>query len=243
MRRAALVLLALTLTGCQTTAEKSAKLEREAKLAQAKTGNGLAIRGLSVAQPSKKVRAVSAVVLNSSEGDAAVITLSNISSSTLENVPIEIDVKNARGATLYANDAPGLSKTLVSVALVPARSRIVWIDDQVQAAGAPLSVTAKIGEGTPVAAKAPALSVQGVHLTEAASSSPGAEGEVSNRSATTQQELVVNAVARRRGQIVAAGRAVVPSAHASSSTRFQLFFIGSPHGASLEVSAPATSVG
>jgi hypothetical protein len=124
------------------------------------------------------------------------------------------------------------------VALIPAHGVLTWIDDQVQATGIPTSVSAKVGEGTPASGAIPRLSLTGAHLSEAQ-----AEGNVVNGSHVAQQELVVDAVARRGRTIVAAGRAVLANAPGGSSTPFQIFFVGDPIGAHLEVSAPTTTPG
>ncbi len=241
MRRAALVLAALALTGCETSAEKSAKLEKQAKLAAKHAA--LAARGLTIAKVSSKVKVLAASALSSPEGAAAVVTLHNLSSTTLRMVPIEITIKGTGGATLYSNDTPGLAATLVSVPLVAAHATTSWVDDQVQAAGAPKSVSAKVGEGEAVTGAAPRLEVQGTHLVRDEASGPETEGSIVNRSSVAQRELVVYAVARRAGRVVAAGRAVIPQAAAGSSTHFQVFFIGDPRGAQLEVNAPPTTFG
>jgi hypothetical protein len=236
MRRAALVLLALALTGCATTAEKSAKLERAAKQLQAGTAgqSALAQRGLSITHPSTRVRVLATTVLHSSEGDAVVLTLRNASTTSLRDVPIEIAVSDAHGAHLYTNNVPGLSAALVSAPLVRAHSTTVWIDDQIDAAGTPAKVSARIGEGMPVAGAAiPTLSVERSQLSEGT-----VEGDVVNRSAVSQREVVLNALARRDGRIVAAGRALLAQVAVEGvSTHFQLFLIGDPAGARLELSA------
>ena len=67
-------------------------------------------------------------------------------------------------------------------------------------------------------------------------------GTVRNRSTVTQQDLVVYAVARRGGKIVAAGRAVLPEVAAGASVPFQAFLVGEPSGARLEASAPPTTL-
>ena len=126
----------------------------------------------------------------------------------------------------------------MSAALLPAHATSTWIDDQVQAAGTPASVSAKVGEGQAVTGAIPSIAVAGAHLSEGQ-----VEGSVVNRSQVGQRELVVDAIARRAGKIVAAGRAVVPQAEAGSSTHFQAFLIGSAQGAQLDVSAPASIVG
>jgi hypothetical protein len=241
VRLAALALVALALTACESNQERSAKLERAAETykGEAARRRALAQRALTITRVSKKIEIVSTDIVRGREGDAAIVTLRNTSNTTLSDVPVQINVRNARGTSLYTNDIPGLSPTLASVALIPAHTVLTWIDDQVQASGLPVSVSAKVGEGTPSPnAAAPELSVQGAHLAEGET-----EGSVVNHSQVSQQELVVNALARRAGKIVAAGRAVLPAASAGAATPFQIFFVGSPTGAQLEVSAPATTPG
>jgi hypothetical protein len=191
----------------------------------------LARRALSITRPSTLVRVTATAVLHSSEGTAAAVTVRNLSGTALRDVPIEIAVKDAHGATIYTNDTPGLAAALVSVPLLPAHATSTWVDDQVQASGTPASVSAEVGEGERVTEAIPPIAVEGAHLSEGE-----VEGSVVNHSRVSQRELVVYAVARRAGTIVAAGRAVVPQAEAGSTTHFQAFLIGSAHGAQLEVS-------
>jgi hypothetical protein len=247
VRWAALVLvaLALALTGCESNQERSAKLEKAAgrHKGEAARRRALAQRALTITRPSSKVNVIATAVVHSSEGAAAVVTLRNTSSTALLDVPIQITVRNAHGASIYANDIPGLSATLLSTALLPAHATLTWIDDQVQASGTPASVSARVGEGTPATGAIPQLSIEGAHISEAQAGSGEAEGNVVNHSAVAQQALVVYALARRAGRIVAAGRAVLASVPVGTSTPFQVFFVGDPSGAQLEVSAPATTPG
>jgi hypothetical protein len=237
---AALAALALTgsLTGCQTSAEKSARLEREAKLhPAAKTAPGL-----SIARTSRDVKVVTATVLSGSEGDAAVVTLANTSPHALANVPLQITVHDGAGATVYTNTTPGLGHTLTSVPLLEPHGRLVWVDDQVQASqNAATGVAARAGEVAAVAGAVPHISAHGVKLYEDQVNGVGAEGEVVNSSSVTQKELVIYAVATKGGRVVAAGRAILPQAP-PGATHFQVFFVGDPKGASLHVSAPATTL-
>lgn len=240
MRLAALALAALALTACESNQERSAKLEKADKHQEreALQRRQLAQRALQITHPSTRVKVIATAVVHSSEGAAAIVSLRNDSRASLRDVPIRITVKNASGASIYTNATPGLSPTLLTVALLPAHDVVTWIDDQVQGSGTPASVSAQVGEGTPATGAVPRLSVEGAHLSEAQ-----AEGNVFNHSAILQQELVVDALARRAGRIVAAGRAVLAQAAAGSSTPFQIFFVGDPSGAQLEVSAPATTSG
>ncbi len=241
MRRAALLLvaLALTLTGCETSAEKSAQLEREAKQLAAR--RPAAAAGLSIRRQSSVVKVLDATVVHSSEGTAAVVTVRNTSAHAWRAVPIAITVKDAHGSTLFENNAPGLEAALVSIPSLAPHSELSWVDDQVPANGEPSVVSARVGEAPAAAGSLPEISVTGVHPSESAANGPGAAGMVGNRSRVAQLKLVVFAVARRGGRIVAAGRAVLPEVPAGASMPFEAFFIGDPHGAQLQASAPPTT--
>lgn len=241
MRWAALVLVALALSGCETTQEKSAKLERQADRSP---GHGQRTqKGLSIASSSRDVRVVATTVIHSSEGNAAAVTLRNTSAKTLASVPVAITVKDANGKSLYTNAAPGLTHSLTSVALLAPHGELTWVDDQVEASGTPASVSAEVGEAPPVASRVPQIVVQGAHQFDDPTSGVGAEGTIVNRSTVAQRELVVYATVTRSGQVVAAGRAVLPSLAAGASSRFQVFFIGDPHGGKLTLAAPPSTLG
>jgi hypothetical protein len=237
---AALVLLALTLTGCESNIERSAALAKLAHhVTQAQTG-------LVVTHENPDVKVLATAVLHDANGTAAVVSLRNDSSAPLRDVPIAITLHSPSGGTLYQNNAPGLSTPLVSAPLLAPGRQFDWVDDQVQASGTLGALSVRVGEsptaGGTRAGGIPSLSVQGVHLSEEAAGGSSAEGTVVNHSTVAQQELVIFAVGRRDGKIVAAGRAVVPNLPAHSSASFQAFFIGDPKGASLQLSAPPTTL-
>ncbi len=233
MRLLALALAAIALAGCESTQEKSAKLEKIAK-AQLKRTQA----SLSIARQSTIVTVDSTAVLRSPEGTAAAVTLHNTSARALRNVPIVITVKSSSGATLYTNATPGQAGALVSVPLLAAHASSTWVDDQVQVSATPASVSAKVGEGEQASGTIPNIAIVDAHLSEGT-----AAGTVVNHSSVAQRELVVYAVARRAGAIVAAGRAIVPQVEAGASERFQAFLVGSSQGAQLELGAPPTTFG
>jgi hypothetical protein len=235
----ALPLAAVALAGCETSAEKSARLEKAAKLRAAQ--NPQHQQQLTITRTSRFVKAASTAVLSSSEGHAVVVTLRSSSPHALRDVPLQVTVHDARGASIYSNTGPGLARSLTSVPSLPAHGELTWVDDQVQPAGVPVSAIARVGEAPAVTGAQPSLTVTGTRLFEDPVNGIGAEGEIVNRSSITQAELVVYAVALRGGRIVAAGRALLPQAAANASTHFQVFFIGEPRGASLRVSAPPTT--
>jgi hypothetical protein len=240
VRRAALVLIALALTGCETTAEKSAKLEKAAK--RAASSRPAATHGPSFTRPSAYVRVLSATLLRSSEGAAAAVTLHNDSARAFKEVPIAITLKDARGRTVFQNDVAGSEPALVSVPSIPAHGELTWVDDQLPK-GEAATLSARVGEALALSRSAPVLAVSGAQVGEEASNGVGAAGTVSNHSNTTQLHLLVFAVARRGGRVVAAGRAVVPELAAGSSAQFHVFFAGDPRGAELQVSVPPVTFG
>jgi hypothetical protein len=232
------LLALLALSGCETNAEKSAKLEKVAH------SHVLAHQsGLTVGRQDPAVKVVEAVAVHDENGTAVVVTLRNISSKPLQNAPIAITVTGAAGAVVYQNNAPGLDPTLTSVPLLEPGAQTVWVDDQVTAPGAPTGVSARVGQAPVALGRIPQVSVQEVHTVEEPGSGLTAEGIVVNHSTVSQQQLVVYAVGRRAGRVVAAGRAVLPEVPADQRTSFQLFFIGDPKGAKLEVSAPPSTLG
>lgn len=234
---AALVLLALTLTGCENN------IERSARLAQLARHPAHAQTGLVVTRENPDVKVLATAVVHDENGTAAVVSLRNASSQPLRDVPIAITLHDPHGGALYQNDAPGLSTALVSAPLLMPGQRFDWVDDQVQASGTPGALSVRVGESPEAGGQLPQIGVQGVHLSEESTNGPSAEGTVVNHSAVAQQELVVFAVGRRSGRIVAAGRAVLPTLSAHSSAPFQVFFIGDPKGTSLQFSVPPTTLG
>lgn len=229
---AAVAIAALALTGCETTAEKSAKLERAAK------HTTLARTGLQITHASDAVKVTSTTVLHSAEGAAVVVRLRNLSTHALRSVPIAIAVKDTKGSVLFQNNAPGLEAALTSLASLPAHSEATWVDDQIPSSGAPASVGVIVGAAATASGAEPQIEIASVHVSEEAGA-----GTVENRSNITQQNLVVYVLARKQGKIVAAGRAVLAEVKAGASVPFQVFFVGDPKGAKLEVSAPPTTLG
>lgn len=233
---AVLLLAMLALCGCESSQERSAQLEREAR----RQVSTVADAGLRIARASSEVKVVATQALHGSEGDAAVVTLRNVSTRTLRDVPLEITVTGRAGRVLYRNNTPGLEAALTSVALLAPGASFTWIDDQVQAGEAPTGVSAEAGEGQTAGGPAPQIRMSGVHRTEAAEG-PGIAGRVANESGVAQKNLVVYGLARRGGRIVGAGRAVLSEVPAHGSSEFQVLVIGGVHGAQVQASAPATT--
>jgi len=237
LRRAALALAALSLAGCQTTAERSARLEAAAKRQARK-----AAVGLSIAHASRSVEVLSAQLVRGPEASAAVITLRNRTGRAERDIPIKLEVTGAGGTVQYANTAAGLSRSLVSIPLLAPHMLVSWVDDQVQGESQSSRLRVELGEGAAAGAIPSPLAISRV-----SSTSEGGvvvvSGTVANTSAPTQREVAVYAVSKAGAHVLAAGRAVVAELPAGASSPFQIFLVGDPSGGRLEVSAPATSTG
>jgi hypothetical protein len=232
-----LVLLAAgaLLSACASTQSKSAQLAREAKkVVQAK--------GLTVTKENPNVKVISTAVIHDANGTAAVVELQNKTSKPLVALPLAIDVTDSAGKSLFKNNASGLAPSLVQAALIPPHGKLLWVDDQVQAASDPHAVKAKVGippKATP--GKPPEIVVGAPHFVTDEISGLGAEGRVTNRSKIDQRKLTIFAVARKGGRVVAAGRGQLDRVKAGKDATYRVFFIGNPKGAQLSVSAPPTT--
>ena len=233
----ALAVLATLTAGCESSQEKSARLAARGKQAFTATG-------LHIGRRNGDVKVEQTAVLKDANGAAAVVVVTNRTSSGMANVPLGINVLGKGGRTLFRNNAPGLEPSLVGVAALPARQTIAWVNDQVTVADAPTSVRAIVGAAhTPLSSKPPKIEVSAPELSVDPVSGIEAEGKVTNSSQVDQRNLVLFCVAWHGRRIVAAGRGQIQRLVAGKTAKYHIFFIGNPRGARLSVQAPPTVLG
>lgn len=238
MRRTALACALLAVApaagGCRTTQELSAQRAENARKLVHQTG-------LRIAQPNRAIRIGATDVVADANGVAAVVELTNTGPDATA-MPIAVTVTDKRGRRVYANDAPGLETSLVSLPYLRKGQRAFWVNNQIPATGTAAKVSAVVGAGR----RAPAGGVPTFSITRVAlgSDSSGAllRGYIANRSKVEQKRLVISCVARRGGKVVAAGRAIVDrlAARGAKPQLFRIFFIGNPKGARLLLFTPPT---
>jgi hypothetical protein len=233
---AAAACCSLLLSACESTQSKSAKLAAQA-------GEVKTQRGLRIVKPSKVVKVERTAVLSDANGAAAVVTLRNTSKRTLAAVPLAIDVRGANKRSVFKNDDPGLDPALTGVSVLRPGQQLEWVNDQVLASGKPRAVRARVGiERAKAPAELPQLVLSPPRLEADPTSGLLAVGKATNRSAVEQRNLVVYAVARRGGRIVAAGRGAIERLKPHVSATYQVFFIGNPRDAQLTLAAPPTTL-
>jgi hypothetical protein len=234
----ALAGVALVVTGCESTQHKSAKIAAElGPVAQEK--------GLAISERSKDVKVLDTTLLSDANGSAVVVELHNDSSSDLANVPILIDVLDAKGKSVYRNDAPGIEPALAAVPFIPAGGDVDWVHDQVLAVGKPAKIEVTVGAGgEEVSAEQPEVSVSAPKLEGDPYTGVAAGGEVTNESGEDIERLLLYAVARKGDRVVAAGRgAIEPLKDKPKPVAYNVFFIGDPKGAQVTVSEFPTQAG
>jgi hypothetical protein len=229
---AGLAVLAVTgLTACQSTQDRSAELERKSATTL------LSDSGLRIEKESIDVRVTSTTLLTDASGSAVVVSLHNSSDRDLIDVPILIDVRDAKGKSVYRNDIPGIEPALAAVPYIPAAGQAQWVNDQVLASAKPKSVKVKVGAGSDsYSGPLPDIQVSVPKLEGDPVSGLEATGTVVNRSGKEQARLLLYAIGRKGGEVVAAGRGAIDHMKAGGKPQhYDVFFIGDPTGADLEV--------
>ena len=222
--------VALIATGCQSTQSKSAEIAAELGPVQQE-------KGLKIGKPSKDVKVVSSALLSDEAGSAVVVTVRNESNRDLANVPIAIDVLDAAGKSVYANDLPGLEPALTSIPYVEAGKEATWVHDQVLAAGKPKTVKAIVGEGgVPFGGEVPEFTISAPKLEGDPYSGVVAGGNAENESGEKNDRLLIYAVARDGDEVIAAGRGAIENVKPEPKPLpYNVYFIGDPTGGEVEM--------
>ncbi len=227
--------VALLVAGCQSTQDKSAELE-------AKGGTAFKEKGLDVRVASKDVKVLSKTLLSDENGAAVVVDLQNKTDRALVRIPVAIDVTDG-SKSVFKNDDPGLEPSLVGVSVLGKGDSIAWVHDQVLATGKVSAVKVRAGRdegGAPD--RLPEIEVGPAKLVTDPTSGIAAEGKIKNRSDLLQRKLVIFGVARKGKKVVAAGRSQVEKLRPGKTATYQIFFIGNPRGARIELAAPPTAL-
>ncbi len=229
----------LVLAGCESSQSKSARLRSAAKSSAPE-------QGLRIARVNPDVRVTASAVLTDvrAKRSAAVITLRNTSRRAQAALPLLFTLSDAAGKEVFSNATPGASTDLTTVPSLPPRGTLTWVNDTIVNVTGAKEVEAKVGEGPAAPDQMPKLRLSKVRLSSDPIDGVTALGKIFNNSVVAQKRLVIFAVARRGGRIVAAGRAVVPNVKPGpKGVRFTLFFVGDPRGAALSLTAPPVNLG
>jgi len=237
-RSAALLSLlgAIALAGCESTEQESAKIAK-------RLGHQRASAAITqIKGTNSNVRVVSAQIVSSASGSAAVLELSNNSSRAQADIPILITVFDAAGKTVYTNSTIGESSPSGELSLLEAHETAWWVDSSVLASGGtPVRVVAKIGAPT---ASAPPPTLSAGKLASGSNFvGPFVSGSASNSSGAAAADVTVYAVALAGSRVVAAGQGLIPSLGAHGSAPFQVNVVGKIKGATPAATLAPARVG
>jgi hypothetical protein len=223
----------LILTACESTQDKARKLQEQGEAIAATQ------KPLTIDQPSKEVKVLGTTLLRDENGDAIVVEVQNTSRQTLVNVPILVDLRDANGNSIFKNDTYGIEPSLNHIPLLKPGERFDWVNDQLVPNGVPKSAKVTVGVTTEKPpAQIPEIEVEEPTLHPNPLGAE-AEGKVTNKSQIDQKKLVLFAVARSGGKVVAAGRGQLKALKVGARPgKYNIFFIGDPAGSDVTVTAP-----
>jgi hypothetical protein len=185
------------------------------------------------------VKVVDTTLLQDQNGDAVVVELKNESKQTLVNVPILVDIRDGK-KTVYKNDTAGLDFALNHIAVLKPGETFDWVNDQLTGQGKTAKVTVGEPEGKAPSGPLPELDVSPPRTGNDFSGAK-VSGTVTDRSKLDQSHLILFAVARQGGRIVAAGRGQIKALKIDAKPApYVIYFIGNPAGADVSIQAPPT---
>jgi hypothetical protein len=230
MRRAAAplcALVALAASGCETTQQLSAKIGR-------RLGQQNAIAGTSATGARNRDVRVDATALIAGHPAAVAVELTNESATAQANVPVTLDVRDAKGGSVYRNDTKGIEPSLQQIARLPGHATLWWVDDQILSSGVPSAVTVRVGTPTAPAQPAPPITVSGASASDAFPG-PHVSATLRNASSVAARQVAVYAVTIRGGRAVGAGRALVASLAAGARASVTIPITGVATGTRIEL--------
>ena len=227
----ALAAAALTVvaTGCQSTQSKSAEIA-------AALGPVRAEKGLKITEESKDVKVLDTTLLSDENGTAVVVEVENETDQTLVNVPLEIDVVDEKGKSVYTNTTPGLEPALTSIPILGPNQKLDWVHNQVLPAGVPDDVEVRVGaDATPYDGEIPDIEVEEPGIENDPVSGVNASALAINKTGEDQDRLLLFGVARQGDEIVAAGRGAIEKLKADRQRFYHVYFIGDPKSAEVTI--------
>lgn len=224
----ALAGIALVSAGCESTQDKSAKIGAE-------LGPVKKEKGLKISAESKEVEVVDTTLLTDEVGTAVAVELRNTSGQDLIDVPIAIDVLDAKGRSIYENTIPGIEPALAAMPFIGAGETAVWVNDQVLASGRPAKVDVRVGASDATySGPQPEVSIAEPRLQGDPFTGVSAGGDVLNESGDDLARLLLYGIAREGREIVAVGRgAIEPLKANGKKAPYSVYFIGDPRRAEL----------
>jgi hypothetical protein len=238
LRAGALATLAVALlsAGCESTEQRSARIAR--RLADQRASTATTALGAR----SATVTLTGSAIVSAGGATAVALRLTSSDALTERDVPVLIDVRDAKGALVYSNDTTAIEAALREIALMPARASVWWVDDQVLATSRPSSVSVRVGVSSSRASDSSTTPISAQRVTGGSDFAGSfVSGTLVNPAASAAKQVTVYAVAMRGSRVTAAGRGLLATLPAHGSAPFRVAMIGAVTGARITVTvAPGT---
>lgn len=220
------------LTGCVSTQQQAAWLQlNSARLRASQVP--LRLRGRST---QVEVASVRLIALH--RESAFVVTLRNRGSSAASDLPLLVGVSRPHGhpITLNRETADYFQNHVPAIEPRATLTFVLTVHRRLPPGAVPF---AHLG-GSETVAIPRTDTLPSVDVTTSREAHGQATLTVKNLSGVPQYQLPVYAVARRHGQSVAAGQALIEELDGGASTRLRLSLIGNSAGAAVSLQAPPT---
>ena len=233
---AAAALSALLVTGCESTQDKAARVQKANAIKQK-----AASQPLTVPTIERRVKVTGTTVLRGKDTDAVVVAVVNNSSKPIADLPIAVKILNGAGKMVLNNTAPGTDHWLNHIPLLRPGQTLYWVNDQLDALPSARKATVRIGPGVVVAHPYPDAQLIKTSIFEDPVSGAAFTGKVKGTAPVLQERVVIFSVGRQGGKIVSAGRGVLEKLlpNRGKPAGFTIFYVGaSPKSVSLTNQAP-----
>jgi hypothetical protein len=197
-------------------------------------------------QVNADVKAEVLAVIPSQDGltAAVVIELSMTNpKASLLWAPLEVIVTDASGNAVGTNNEPGADPLLTHIASLPAGGTALYVNDQILISGEPADATVTVG-GAATSTPEPLapLPITGAEIFDDDILGTAWRATVENTSGVIQEQVIVQAIVIRDGEVVAAGTAILEALAPGAIGEVQGMFAGDPTGGELTVTAPPSNV-
>ncbi len=184
------------------------------------------------------VSSVRLITLRRASQSAIVVTLRNRASAPVSDLPLLVGVALRHGhrVTLNRETADYFQNHVPAIGPGSSLSFVLTLGRRLPAGAAPF---ARLG-GSETVAVPRTTALPALDVTTSREARGRATLTVKNLSGVPQYQLPVYVVARRHGQSVAAGQALIGELDGGASTRLRLSLIGNSAGATLSLQAPPT---
>ena len=138
---AAIGLIAATLSACESTQDKAAKIQ---KINAAK--EKIAATPLVVKRVDPRIKVVGTALLRNKDAGAVVVTVRNTSNTAIADIPIAVNLYSGSKQTA-TNTTPGNDHWLNHIPLVRPGQTVDWVEDQFDPEPIAKRVTVRVGVG------------------------------------------------------------------------------------------------